>query len=91
MKKANGSGVAKARIESPQVSTPVEPEHEQASAFLAYQFWQERGCPIGSPDEDWFRAEQELTAAAVGPSLPRNAPQRHSKATGMLRRGRGAS
>jgi hypothetical protein len=27
---------------------------------LAYQFWLERGCPIGSPEQDWFRAEEEL-------------------------------
>jgi len=26
---------------------------------LAYQFWQERGCPTDSPEEDWFRAERE--------------------------------
>jgi hypothetical protein len=30
-------------------------------AMRAYQLWLERGCPEGSPDEDWFRAEQELT------------------------------
>ncbi len=30
----------------------------------AYQLWVERGCPIGSPDEDWFRAEEELTKTA---------------------------
>lgn len=30
-------------------------------AALAYQLWNERGCPIGSPDEDWFRAEAELS------------------------------
>jgi len=29
-------------------------------AALAYQLWNERGCPAGSPDEDWFRAEAEL-------------------------------
>lgn len=29
-------------------------------AALAYQLWQERGCPSGSDQEDWFRAEQEL-------------------------------
>ncbi len=26
----------------------------------AYSCWQERGCPVGSPDEDWLRAEREL-------------------------------
>lgn len=24
---------------------------------LAYWLWQQRGMPIGSPDEDWFLAE----------------------------------
>ncbi|MGJ5818837.1 DUF2934 domain-containing protein [Paludibaculum fermentans] len=26
-------------------------------AALAYQLWNSRGCPIGSPEEDWSRAE----------------------------------
>ncbi len=26
----------------------------------AYRCWHERGCPVGSPEEDWHRAEQEL-------------------------------
>jgi hypothetical protein len=29
-------------------------------AALAHRLWQSRGCPEGSPDEDWFRAELEL-------------------------------
>jgi hypothetical protein len=29
-------------------------------ARLAYLHWLERGCPIGSPQEDWSRAEQAL-------------------------------
>jgi hypothetical protein len=29
-------------------------------ARLAYSYWEARGCPLGSPDEDWFRAEQDL-------------------------------
>jgi hypothetical protein len=33
---------------------------QQEIAVLAYEFWQARGCPNGSPEEDWFRAEQEL-------------------------------
>jgi hypothetical protein len=35
-------------------------DKQQQTAFLAYQFWMERGCPVGSPDEDWFRAEHAL-------------------------------
>lgn len=31
-----------------------------AIAVLAYKFWTERGRPIGSPEEDWFRAEREI-------------------------------
>ena len=27
---------------------------------LAYEFWEQRGRPLGSPEEDWFRAEQVL-------------------------------
>ena len=33
---------------------------EDAVTALAYQLWQERGCPIGSAQRDWFQAEQEL-------------------------------
>lgn len=29
-------------------------------AVRAYQCWHERGCPEGSPEVDWYRAEQEL-------------------------------
>jgi Protein of unknown function (DUF2934) len=37
------------------------PDDNSAIATLAYRFWVERGCPEGCPEEDWFRAEQELT------------------------------
>ena len=37
--------------------------HEDIAA-LAYEFWQARGCPIGSPDEDWFHAAEELRSSA---------------------------
>jgi Protein of unknown function (DUF2934) len=30
---------------------------------LAYKLWEDRGRPEGSPNEDWFRAEEELTLA----------------------------
>jgi len=34
-------------------------------AALAYELWQERGCPLGSPDEDWFRAEEKLKSSTA--------------------------
>jgi Protein of unknown function (DUF2934) len=35
-------------------------------AALAHELWQARGCPDGSPQEDWHRASKELRARAVG-------------------------
>ena len=37
-----------------------QPENQQEVAALAYEFWHARGCPVGSPEDDWFRAEREL-------------------------------
>ncbi|MBI2686737.1 MAG: DUF2934 domain-containing protein [Acidobacteria bacterium] len=34
----------------------------------AYLSWIERGCPMGSPDEDWYRAESELIARFGAPA-----------------------
>jgi hypothetical protein len=33
---------------------------EEEIPSLAYKLWQDRGCPDGSPQEDWFRAIEEL-------------------------------
>lgn len=35
------------------------PAHEEI-AVLAYQYWESRGRPIGSPEQDWLRAEQDV-------------------------------
>ena len=43
---------------APQVTTN-RPTQEQI-ATLAYSLWQERGCPDGSAEEDWFTAEERL-------------------------------
>jgi hypothetical protein len=37
-------------------------KHEELSN-LAHELWQSRGCPEGTPDEDWFRANNQLLAA----------------------------
>ena len=33
--------------------------HEDV-AILAHGLWEARGCPDGSPDEDWYHAAQQL-------------------------------
>jgi hypothetical protein len=46
-------------------SAQAPPTHEDI-AKVAYHLWEERGAPIGSPEVDWRRAEQELSAASGG-------------------------
>jgi hypothetical protein len=53
-----------------RLSDPVEEWHiadSSSIAALAYQLWHARGCPDGSPDVDWFQAEQELYSLHVKP------------------------
>jgi hypothetical protein len=40
--------------------------HEDIAA-LAHALWQARGCPEGSPEEDWFQAAHELRARGETP------------------------
>jgi len=37
-----------------------EPGNQAEISALAYELWIQRGCPLGSPEVDWFRAEEEL-------------------------------
>jgi len=46
-------------LEPEPVAQSVPPTAEEI-ASLAYSYWQSRGCPAGSPWEDWFRAERDL-------------------------------
>ena len=34
----------------------------QIITALAYEYWQRRGYPIGSPELDWFKAEEYLNS-----------------------------
>ena len=61
------AGAAAATAKAPVVESADSvsvPEHEQI-ARLAYFHWQARGCPLGSPEEDWFEAEAELRKPAA--------------------------
>ena len=37
---------------------------------IADRLWQQRGSPIGSSEEDWFRAEEEYRRWGAGGELP---------------------
>jgi hypothetical protein len=45
---------------------------DKAIAQRAYEYWNERGCPDGSPEEDWYRAERELKShrGMLPPKIP---------------------
>ena len=38
---------------------------ESEIATVAYQLWLANGCPVGSHEEDWFRAEAMLKNALI--------------------------
>ncbi|MBZ5595165.1 MAG: DUF2934 domain-containing protein [Acidobacteriia bacterium] len=44
---------------SGEIPDAVSSDREEI-ARLAYLHWLDRGCPIGSPEEDWSQAEQDL-------------------------------
>ena len=50
--------------ESVKTAATIGPT-ESEIATLAYQLWQDNGCPVGSDQEDWFRAEAMLKNALV--------------------------
>jgi len=53
-------------------------ERAAAIAELAYRLWEERGCPEGSPEEDWYAAEliidQQQDCEGAQENFPDTAP-----------------
>jgi hypothetical protein len=49
-------------IEQYELEAPVNEEivDREELTRLAYWHWEMRGSPEGSPDEDWFWAEEEI-------------------------------
>ena len=52
---AENNQPAVTELENPAAGIP----HNEV-ASLAHKYWEERGRSIGTPDEDWFRAERAL-------------------------------
>lgn len=55
------AAIAAARHECPEPCL----EQEEVEG-LAYELWDRRGRPVGSPDDDWLRAEKILTPERAG-------------------------
>lgn len=45
---------------SPDSAVTAEATEQDQIQRLAYHYWQERGCPLGDPETDWLRAEEEV-------------------------------
>ena len=45
-----------------------ESRHESV-AKLAYSLWEKRGRPLGSPEVDWFAAEQTVYSSLLASGL----------------------
>jgi len=68
------TGEGMIRLTAEATVSPTESE----IAAVAYQLWVNNGCPAGSDQEDWFRAEAMLKDALVaeceGPSRGASIP-----------------
>ncbi|MBZ5626701.1 MAG: DUF2934 domain-containing protein [Acidobacteriia bacterium] len=78
--------------ESVETGATVGPT-ESEIATVAYVLWLANGCPVGSDQEDWFRAEAMLKSARVAkredlsrrPSIPRSDPRIESEVLAEFR------
>jgi len=51
--------------DQPVAAPPESGPTFEAIAQLAYSYWEGRGYQAGSPEEDWLRAEQELSSRGM--------------------------
>lgn len=55
------------------MSELFEGDFHEVIKKLAYEFWEQRGRPTGSPEVDWQQAEEKMrsygAASLVGPPL----------------------
>jgi Protein of unknown function (DUF2934) len=63
----NSEPIPEAKSDSPQLDDPdsASVKKDQEIAKLAYELWIQRGCPISSPEEDWYSAEEHIHGRAT--------------------------
>ena len=57
------AAVSTHKTRTTSTAAPTEITTQQI-ADLAYFMWLDRGCPAGTPEEDWHKAESELRVKA---------------------------
>lgn len=62
---ATGSGISGGAAESGHLAGDLAGSEGEIAA-LAYNYWCDRGCPVGSPEVDWKRAEEKYRASKGG-------------------------
>jgi hypothetical protein len=69
MTNTSESSAPQADTSGTAVMEPVDVSSDLPSqediAVRAYFYWEARGCPDGSPEEDWLRAERELLGGSA--------------------------
>jgi Protein of unknown function (DUF2934) len=63
-------GEARAQRPNPLPEFYGEDRHELVQK-LAYQHWEKRGSPFGSPETDWFAAEKAMRAYLLSSGIER--------------------
>jgi hypothetical protein len=56
------------QADAPAFTAVCAPAYDEI-AKLAYSYWEARGCQGGSPEEDWLRAEAELSARTASAAV----------------------
>jgi DUF2934 family protein len=63
--KKMAAAAAHAPLEVADQKLISQPDDQDRVSALAHEFWIQRGCPLGSPEVDWLRAEKELRAGTA--------------------------
>lgn len=58
------------------LNSTLNPSLHHRVQTLAYEFWTSRGRPFGTPEEDWFKAEEKIVSEVH--ALPGAAKKRNS-------------
>jgi len=56
----SAAALARPQPEPLLLKAPDPAEIRERVAQVAYALWEQRGCPEGSPEEDWRAAEEQV-------------------------------